>query len=142
VAASPTRRREGNGFQAGASEVRERMRGLGFAHGEIAGELSRRNRLRPREAYRRAYGWSLTEAAARLNSLAAQEDLDPQEQASITANRLGEYERWAFAGRKPSVQEFVLLARLTKPASCRCWISPTTRSCRPLTGWWLSTQQS
>jgi hypothetical protein len=60
----------------------ERMRGLGFGDDEIAAELSRRYRLRPRKAYRITHGWTLTQAAARLNARAAGEGTDPEARAS------------------------------------------------------------
>jgi hypothetical protein len=46
------------GFKAEIGDLRERMRGLGFGHDEIAAELARRYRVRPRESYRLAHGWS------------------------------------------------------------------------------------
>jgi transcriptional regulator with XRE-family HTH domain len=55
------------GFKAELDALRERMRGLGFSTDEIAAEIGRRYRLRPREAYRLAWGWSLERAAARFN---------------------------------------------------------------------------
>jgi hypothetical protein len=64
--------------------ARERMRGLGFSSDQIAAELARRYRLRPRKAYRVAHGWTLTQAAARLNARAAGEGTDPQARASLT----------------------------------------------------------
>ncbi|HUY49456.1 MAG TPA: hypothetical protein VMV92_27650 [Streptosporangiaceae bacterium] len=47
--------------------LREKMRALGLGYGEIAAEFARRYRLRPRAAWREAYGWSLTEAARQIN---------------------------------------------------------------------------
>ena len=35
------------------------MGGLGFPYDEIAAEIGRRYRVRPREAYRLAWGWTL-----------------------------------------------------------------------------------
>jgi hypothetical protein len=48
------------GFKAELDGLRERMRGLGFNCDEIAAEVGRRYRGRPREAYRLAWGgrWS------------------------------------------------------------------------------------
>ena len=45
------------------------MRGLGFGYDEIAAEVSRRYRMRPREAYRLAWGWMLDQTAARFTSV-------------------------------------------------------------------------
>jgi hypothetical protein len=44
------------GFKAELEELRERMLGLGLGHREIAGEIARRYRVRPREAHRLAHG--------------------------------------------------------------------------------------
>jgi hypothetical protein len=43
--------------------LRENMRALGLSHRQIAVEFARRYRLRPRAAWRHAYGWSLKEMA-------------------------------------------------------------------------------
>ena len=51
--------------------LREKMRAMGLGHREIAAELARRYRFRPRAAWREAYGWSLKEAAARITPTAA-----------------------------------------------------------------------
>jgi hypothetical protein len=42
---------EGKGFKAELDGLRERMRALGFSCDEIAAEMGRRYRLRPRQAY-------------------------------------------------------------------------------------------
>ena len=62
------------GFKAELDGLRERMRCLGFGYDEIAAEVSRRYRMRPREAYRLAWGWTLDQTAARFNERAARED--------------------------------------------------------------------
>ena len=100
------------GFKAELDDLRERMRRLGLGYEEIAGEIARRYRLRPREAYRLAYGWTLDHAAARFNARAAREDTDPQARASLTGSRLCEYEKWPASGRKPSVYVLVMLAQM------------------------------
>ena len=66
------------GFKADLDELRERMRALGLTHDEIAAEVSRRFRARPREAYRLAWGWPQDQAAERFNERAAREGADPQ----------------------------------------------------------------
>ncbi len=103
-------RREG--FRAELKDLRERMRGLGLGFDEIAGEIARQYRLRPRESYRLAWGWSLVDAAARFNALAAQEGTDPQGRAPMTGAHFSEYEHWPSSGRKPSVYLLIMLARL------------------------------
>lgn len=99
-------------LKAEVEGLRHRMRALGFDYGEAAGELARRYRLRPREAYRFAYGWSLDEAAAQFNARAMQEGAGPPARAIMTGNRLYEFERWPFAGYKPSVDLLLRLARV------------------------------
>jgi transcriptional regulator with XRE-family HTH domain len=86
------------------------MRGLGFGHDEIAAELSRRYQARPREAYRLAWGWTLTQAAERFNERAAREGTDPQGRAGMTGAHLCEVEQWPGSNRKPSVYVLCLLA--------------------------------
>ncbi|GEM_PF-2800832 len=100
------------GFKAALDDMRERMRRLGLGYEEIAAEIARRYRLRPSEAYRLAYGWTLDHAAARFNARAARKDTDPQARASLTGNRLCEYEKWPASGRKPSVYVLLMLAQM------------------------------
>ena len=102
----------GKGFKAELDGLRERMRALGFSYDEIAAEMGRRYRLRPRQAYRLAWGWSLEQAAARFNDRAARQDADPDARASLTGSRLSEYEHWPRSSRKPSVYVLVMLAEV------------------------------
>ena len=90
--------------------LRERMRGLGFSYDEIAAEVSRRYQVRPRQAYRLAWGWTLDQAAARFNERAASEGTDPDGRAGMTGPHLCELERWPDSERKPSVYVLCLLA--------------------------------
>ena len=100
------------GFKAELDDVRERMRGLGLGYDEIAAEIGRRHRVRPRESDRLAWGWTLNHAAERFNALAAQEGADPQARAGMTGAHLCEHERWPHGGRKPSAFMLVMLARV------------------------------
>lgn len=100
----------GKGFTAELDRLRERMRGLGFGYDEIAAELSRRYQARPREAYRLAWEWSLTQAAERFNKCAAREGTDPQGRAGMTGAHLCEVEHWPGSDRRPSVYVLCLLA--------------------------------
>ena len=100
------------GFKAELDALRDRMRGLGFGYDEIAAEIGRRYRARPREAYRLAWGWTLEQAAARFNDRAARAEADPQARASLTGSRLSEWEHWPRTGRKPSVYALVMLAEI------------------------------
>src|ERR1700722_17266251 len=100
------------GFKAELDDVRERMRRLGFGYDEIAAEIGRRHRVRPRQSYRLAWGWTLNNAAERFNALAARQGTDPQARAGMTGAHLSEYEQWPRSERKPSVYVLVTLARL------------------------------
>jgi len=102
----------GKGFKAELDGLRDRMRALGFSADEIAAEIGRRYRVRPRQAYRLAWGWSLEQAAARFNERAARQDADPDARASLTGSRLSEWEHWPRSSRKPSVYVLFMLAEL------------------------------
>ena len=98
------------GFKAELDGVRERMRGLGFGYDEIAAEVSRRYQVRPRQAYRLAWGWTQDQAAARFNERAASEGTDPDGRAGLTGPHLCELEQWPNSDRRPSVYALCLLA--------------------------------
>jgi transcriptional regulator with XRE-family HTH domain len=98
------------GFKAEMDRLRERMRALGFSYDEIAAEASRRYHVRPRQAYRLAWGWTQDQAAARFNELAASEGTDPDGRAGMTGPHLCELEQWPNSERKPSVYALCLLA--------------------------------
>jgi hypothetical protein len=100
------------GFKAELDGLRERMRGRGFSLDEIAAEISRRHQVRPREAYRLAWGWSLEKTAARFNDHACRQEADAEGRASLTACRLSEFEHWPRTARKPSVYVLVMLAEI------------------------------
>jgi|HubBroStandDraft_1064217.scaffolds.fasta_scaffold05523_2 tetratricopeptide (TPR) repeat protein/transcriptional regulator with XRE-family HTH domain len=100
-----------NGSQrAEQRKLRERMRGLGMTYGEIAAEMGRRYKLRPRAAWRIAWGWTLEEAAERYNMLRAKDET--RALTSLTGSRLSEWENWPFSTRKPSILSLCLLAEI------------------------------
>src|SRR6266699_2634019 len=72
--------------------LRDKMRAMGLGYPEIAAELARRYRFRPRAAWREAYGWSLKEAADRINAHSGEVGLDPGGIAAMTAAHLCERE--------------------------------------------------
>jgi transcriptional regulator with XRE-family HTH domain len=100
------------GFKPEMDKLRERMRGLGFSYDEIAIEVTRRYPVRPRQAYRLAWGWTLDKVAERFNELAAREGTDPEGRAGMSSSHLCELERWPGSDRKPSVYVLCLLARV------------------------------
>lgn len=95
--------------------LREQMRSMGLGYRDIAAEFARRYRLRPRAAWRDAYGWSLQDTADRINEFRGNTGLDPGGIASMTAPHLSEYERWPGygpepAGRRPNPYLLAVLA--------------------------------
>nr|MDQ2815358.1 hypothetical protein [Actinomycetota bacterium] len=82
--------------------LREQMRSLGLGYRDIAAEFARRYRLRPRAAWREAYGWSLQDTADRINEFRGNTGLDPGGIASMTAPHLSEYENWPGHGPEPT----------------------------------------
>ena len=96
-------------------ELREKMRAMGLDYRDIAAEFGRRYRLRPRAAWREAYGWSLQEAADRINEFRGDVGLDPGGFAGMTAPHLCEYENWPghgpqMSGRRPTPHLLAVLA--------------------------------
>jgi hypothetical protein len=83
-------------------DLREQMRSMGLGYRDIAAEFARRYGLRPRAAWREAYGWSLQDTANRMNEFRGQVGLDPGGLASMTAPHLSEYENWPGHGAAPS----------------------------------------
>ncbi len=100
------------GLSAELDGLRKRMRGLGLGYDEIAAEVSRRFQVRPREAYRLAWGWTLDQAAARFSERAAREGTGPHARAGMTGPHLAELEKWPQSARKPSVDVLCLLAAI------------------------------
>ena len=91
-------------------KLREQMRGLGMSRAEIAAEMARRYKLRPRAAWRVAWGWTLEESAERYNALRAKDA--GQAVAALTGSRLSEWENWPLSTRKPPVTGLCLLAEI------------------------------
>ena len=95
--------------------LREKMRAMGLDYRDIAAEFGRRYRLRPRAAWREAYGWSLQETADRINEFRGDIGLDPGGFAGMTAPHLCEHENWPghgpeMSGRRPTPYLLALLA--------------------------------
>jgi hypothetical protein len=98
-------------------ELRERMRAAGLDYRQIATEFSRVYNLRPRPAWREAYGWSLQDAAGNINAYRGETGLDPAGISGMTAAHLCEHENWpghadAPTGRKPSPYLLAVLASI------------------------------
>jgi hypothetical protein len=102
-------------------KLREEMHAAGYGYREIAAELSRRYKLRPRAAWRDAYGWSMQEAADRINAYRGNTGLDPAGLSGMTAPHLCEYENWPGYGERPAGRKPgpYLLAVLSEIYDCQ-----------------------
>ena len=120
--------------------LREKMRALGMSHRQIAVEFARRYQLRPRAAWRHAYGWSQTEAAEQISTYAAHAGLGPDgTTVTMTGPHLCEYENWPGEGPDPpAAGPLLTCCRCSLPCTgapcttCSTW--PTTSTCPPPTG--------
>lgn len=83
-------------------DLREKMRAMGLGYRDIAAEFARRYNLRPRAAWREAYGWSLSETAGQINDFRGHVGMDPGGFAGMTAPHLCEHENWPGHGIQPS----------------------------------------
>lgn len=83
-------------------ELRESMREAGLEYRQIATEFARVYKLRPRAAWREAYGWSLQDAADKINAYRGNVGLDPGGLSGMTSAHLCEYENWPGYGEPPS----------------------------------------
>jgi hypothetical protein len=90
--------------------LRAKMIALGLDIDQIAADFACRYRYRPRAAYRHAHGWTLQQAADRINAYTATNGLDTNGIASLTASRIWDYEAWPRGQRKPSLYVLMLLA--------------------------------
>ena len=100
-----------NGAKADRAALRQRLLDAGWTLDDIAAEMRRRWRFRPRESYRHAHGWSQDEVAARFTEVAAR--LAPSARsAPMVGTRIGEYERWPVGGRRPSPYVLTVLAEV------------------------------
>jgi tetratricopeptide (TPR) repeat protein len=95
--------------------LRDKMRSLGFGYREIAVEFARSHKLRPRSAWREALGWTLKEAAERINAYAGRTGLDPDGACPMSGSHLADAESWPgegsrLTGRRPRPYLFALLA--------------------------------
>jgi tetratricopeptide (TPR) repeat protein len=96
-------------------DLRARMQTMRLGPQEIAAEFARRYNLRPRAAWREAYGWSLQEAADKINEFRGHAGLDQRGLAGMTAPHLSEYENWPGlgprrTGRRPTPYVLAVLA--------------------------------
>ncbi len=88
-------------------QLRETLQQQGRTPEQIAAAMAQQFGDRPRPAWRHAYGWTQDEVAARFNEAVG------DEQASMTGNRISDYERWPRKGGiKPTVRALGILATI------------------------------
>ncbi|MER7109432.1 helix-turn-helix domain-containing protein [Streptomyces sp. NPDC000229] len=98
------------GFKHELEQLRSQMAAVGCGQADIAIELRVRYRMRPREAWRHAHGWSLQQVADRINHLGASR---PGEAVAADASLVGKWEKWpARSGRRPSLTVLMLMAEV------------------------------
>jgi hypothetical protein len=118
-------------------DLRERMRAMGLDYRQIASEFSRVYALRPRAAWREAYGLSQVEAATKFNAYCGDTGLDSQGMSAMTAAHLSEYENWPGPGARPTGRRPspYFLAVLSEVYSCQATelVDPADRSSLPPT---------
>jgi tetratricopeptide (TPR) repeat protein len=95
-------RQAGNSAKAQRDQLRDRMRALGCAPPQIAAEMGRRFKLRPRVAWRHALGWPQWKVAQQYNTL--------HPGARLSDHRVSEYESWPHGGSPPSPRYLAMLA--------------------------------
>lgn len=101
--------------------LRREMLRMGCTPDAVARQIGRRWQIRPREAYRHAYGWSQDEVARQFAGVVARLEVartrsgpgaPPPTAPAISGSRIGEYERWPLGGRRPSVYALLVLAEV------------------------------
>ncbi|MER5322257.1 helix-turn-helix transcriptional regulator [Streptosporangium roseum] len=96
------------GSRAERAALCEEMKQAGCSLAEIVMEMRARWRMRPREAWRQAHGWTLQQVADRIDVAAVNL---PGSALASDASLVGKWERWpATAGRRPSLRALTLLA--------------------------------
>ncbi|MFC1418610.1 XRE family transcriptional regulator [Streptacidiphilus cavernicola] len=95
------------GSKADRDALRTEMTAAGATLAAVAIEMRTRWGYRPREAWRHAHGWSLNEAADRINTTAG----DTENPTYTDASQLGKWEKWpAPSSRRPPLAALALLS--------------------------------
>lgn len=92
------------GSKSDRDTLRHAMRAAGCTTAEVAIEMRVRFRMRPREAWRHAYGWTLQETAERIS-------LATGETVAADASLVSKWEKWPGpSSRRPSLTALVAVA--------------------------------
>lgn len=97
------------GSRAQREALRVQMLDLGGRPADIVAEMRTRWRLRPREAWRHAYGLTLQQLADRVDAAAA---ALPGVALATDASLIGKWEKWPHGGRRPTARALTLLAHV------------------------------
>ena len=96
------------GSRAEREALRHEMLQTGCGFAEIVAEMRTRWRMRPREAWRHAHGWTLQQVADHLDTAAITR---PGSALAADASLIGKWEKWpAPSGRRPTLRVLTLLA--------------------------------
>ncbi|MGV9455394.1 XRE family transcriptional regulator [Streptomyces sp. NPDC003635] len=96
------------GSKADRDALRHEMRTAGCTVAEIAVELRARYRMRSREAWRHAHGWTLQEAGDRITQSSSQRS---SEAIAADASLVGKWEKWPGpSSRRPSLPVLLAMA--------------------------------
>ncbi|MFD7134360.1 XRE family transcriptional regulator [Streptomyces sp. NPDC059894] len=88
--------------------LRHRMTTVGCSTVDIVVEMRSRYRMRPREAWRQAHGWTLQDAADRITQAS---DRLPGEAVAADASLVGKWEKWPGpSSRRPSTAVLLAMA--------------------------------
>jgi transcriptional regulator with XRE-family HTH domain len=102
------------GSKADRDALRQDMTTAGCSLADIAIEMRTRFRMRPREAWRHAHGWTLQEAADRITQASTR---GPGESVAADASLVGKWEKWPSpSSRRPSI---AVLFAMADALSCR-----------------------
>ncbi|MDX3455565.1 XRE family transcriptional regulator [Streptomyces sp. ME02-8801-2C] len=96
------------GSKADRDALRHDMNGAGCTVADIAIEMRIRFRMRPREAWRHAHGWTLQEAADRVTQVSSRR---PGEAVAADASLVAKWEKWPGpSARRPTPAVFLAMA--------------------------------
>ncbi|MFK0111621.1 helix-turn-helix transcriptional regulator [Streptomyces sp. NPDC091217] len=102
------------GSKADRDALRQDMTAAGCTLADIAVEMRTRFRMRPREAWRHAHGWTLQEAADRITQASTS---GPGESIAADASLVGKWEKWPGpSSRRPSL---AVLFAMADALACR-----------------------